>query len=176
TAHRRDALLQHLAFGQFAGSPQPPVQFIPDAVIGPGFNLLIVITLKIEPREAWGTHGVKREAAIGVGIDQFVIGWRALRQNAEPAERIISLEYTEHAVRNARTADAVEAVAPRYEIAIDFLRSPVMVETDFRFLRLQVVNRDVVDFKEQRRAVGNATVHEILHHFLLPVNRNALVH
>src|SRR5262249_62070935 len=51
-----------------------------------------------------------------------------------------------------------------------------MLETDFRFLRLQVVNCDVVDLKEQRRAVGNSTLHEILHHFLLAVNRNALVH
>src|SRR6476661_5240032 len=176
TAHRRNALLQHLAFGEFAGSAEPPVQFVPDTVVGPGFNLLIVITLKIEPRQAWGTHGVERKAAISVGIDQFVIGWRALRQDAQPAERIVSFEYTEHAVRNARPADAVEAVATHYEIAVDFLASPAMLETDFRFLRLQVVNCDVVDLKEQRRAVGNSTVHEILHHFLLPVNRNALVH
>src|ERR1044071_3766909 len=150
--------LQHFAFGEFAGSAEPLVQFIPDTVVGPGFNLLIVIALQIEPRQARGAHGVKRKAAIGVGIDQFVIRWRALRQNAQPTKGVVPLEYTEHAIRNAWPADTVKSVASRYEIAVDFLGSPVVPEADFRFLRFQVVNGDVVHFKEQRRAVRNSTL------------------
>src|SRR6185295_12476124 len=150
--------------------------FIPGAVVGPGFNLLIVIALQIESGQAWRTHGVKRKAAISVGIDQFVIGRRALRQDAEPTKRIVSLEHTQHAVRNAWPANTMETVAPRYEIAVDFLMPPIMLETDFRLLCFQVVNRDVVDLEEQRRAVGDPTLHEILHYFLLPVDRDALVH
>ena len=55
------------------------MQFIPNAAIGPSFNLLIVIALEVKPCQAGRTHGVKRKAAISVGIDQFVIGRRTLR-------------------------------------------------------------------------------------------------
>ena len=95
-------------------------------------NVLVVIALQIEPRQRRRAHGVEREAAVGVGIDQLVIRRRRLRQNAEPAERIIALEHAEHAVGNARPADAVEAVAAGDEVAIDLLRAALMREADLR--------------------------------------------
>ena len=98
-AHRRDALLQHLAFGELARAAEPRVQLVPDARVRPVLDVLVVVALQIEPRQRRRAHGVERKAAVGVGIDQLVIGRRRLRQNAEPAERIVALEAREHAVR-----------------------------------------------------------------------------
>ena len=44
-AHRRNALLQHFALCEFASPAEPSVQFIPNPVVRPMLNLLIVIAL-----------------------------------------------------------------------------------------------------------------------------------
>ena len=105
-----------------------------------------------------------------------MIGRRTFRQDAEPAEWIVSLEHAEHPVGNTWSADAVESVAAGNEIAIDFLRPAVMLEADVRPLRFQIVHRDVVDLKQKRRTIGKSALHEILHDFLLPIDCNTLVH
>ena len=75
-AHRRDALLQHLAFDELARAAEPLVQLVPDARIGPIGDVLVVAALQIEPGNCLRAHGVERKAAVGIGIDQFVIGRR----------------------------------------------------------------------------------------------------
>ena len=60
----------------------------------------------------------QREAALVVGVDQLVRGRRRLRQDAEPGERIDALEDGQHARRNRRPADAMEAVAAGDEVAV----------------------------------------------------------
>jgi hypothetical protein len=59
---------------------------------------------------------------------------RAFGQNAEPAERIVALEYSEHSIRNGRPTNPVKAIATRNEVAIEFLRTAFMPEPDFWFL------------------------------------------
>ncbi len=78
---------------ELARAAEPLVQLVPDARVGPVLDVLVVIALQIEPRQRQRAHGVERKAAIGVGVDQFVIGRRAFRQDAEPAERIVALEH-----------------------------------------------------------------------------------
>src|SRR5262245_10260468 len=51
-----------------------------------------------------------------------------------------------------------------------------MPEADFRLLRFQIVDGDIVDLKQKRPAVGKTAFHEILYHLLLPVDGNPLVH
>ena len=153
-AHRRDALLQHLALGQLARAAQPLMQLVPDARIGPSLDLLVVVALQIKPRQRHRAHGVEREAAVGVGVDQFVIRRRRLRQDAEPAERIVALEHAEHAVGKARPADAVETVAAGDEVAFDLLRLAAMREADLRPLRGQLMDADAVNLEQQRPAIG----------------------
>ena len=105
-----------------------------------------------------------------------MIGRRRLRQDAEPTERIVALEHAEHAVGNARPANAMEAVTAGDEIAFDFLRPAVMREADLRSWRRQVVHADIVDLEQQRPAVGEPPRDQVFHDLLLPVNRDALVH
>ena len=49
-AHRRDALLQHLAFLEFARAAEPLVQFIPNSAVRPVLDVFVVVALQIEPR------------------------------------------------------------------------------------------------------------------------------
>ena len=91
-------------------------------------------------------------------------------KNAEPAERIVALEHAEHAVGNARPANAVEAVAAGDEVAFDLLRPALMREADLRPLRRQLMHADAVDLEQQRPAVDQSLRHQILHHLLLAVD------
>src|SRR5262249_48154619 len=93
TAHRRDAFLQHLAFLKVARAAKPIVQFFPDTLVRPIFDLLIMVTLQIKARQSRRAHGVQREAAIGVRVDYLVIGWRRCRKYTEPPKWIVTLEY-----------------------------------------------------------------------------------
>src|SRR4029077_1335352 len=154
TAHRSDALLQHLAFLELARAAKTLVQFIPNAVVGPILDILIVVALQIESSQSLRPHRVQRKSAIGIGIDELMIRRRAFGENAEPAEGIIALEYSEHSIRNGRLTHPVKAVATRNEVAIEFLRTACMAEPDFWFLLFEVVDSDVVDFEQQRSAAG----------------------
>ena len=64
---------------------------------------------------------------------ELMIGRRIFRQDSQPSERIVSLEYAEHAVRNAGPADAMKAIAAGDEVAADFLLPAFVPEPDFGF-------------------------------------------
>ena len=58
------------------------------------------------------------EAALVIGIDQFILDRLRIRQNTEPAEWIFAVEHLQHFF-DRRTADAVKAVAAGDEVAVD---------------------------------------------------------
>src|SRR5262249_11656641 len=140
--HRRNALLQHRALLQLARAAKPFVQLIPDAGIGPVLDFFIVTALQIEPRQCRPAHRVKRESAIGVGVDQFMIGRRRFRQDTEPAKRIFAFENPKDALGETRPANSMETIAAGNEIAIDLLWTTLMCETNLRPRGLDVVNGD----------------------------------
>ena len=70
----------------------------------------------------------------------------------------------------------MEAITPGNKIAIDFLRSTFVLESDFWILRFQIIDSNVVDFKQQRATVSKATLNQVFYNFLLPVNGDALVY
>ena len=70
----------------------------------------------------------------------------------------------------------MKAIATGNVIAIDLLRTAVVLEADLRFLRLQVMNGDVVDLEQQRPVVGQTAFDQIFHNFLLPIDGDPLVH
>src|SRR6476661_8862265 len=121
-AHWGDAFLQHHSLFKLARPAEPLVQFIPDTVVRPIFDVFIMVALQIEARERRRPHGVKREAPVGVGIDQLMIRWWAFRQDTEPAERIVALEHRQNRIGNTGPTDAVEAIASGDKIAVDLLR------------------------------------------------------
>ena len=105
-----------------------------------------------------------------------MIRWRTFRQYPEPTERVVALEYAKHAIGNAGPAYTVEAVTPGDKIATDFLLPALVHESDFGLLPRQVVHAYIAYFKQQRTAVGEPTLDQVLHHLLLAVNRDTLIH
>ena len=69
----------------------------------------------------------------------------------------------------------MKAVAAGDEVAFDLLRLAVMREANGRLLRRHVMHADIVDFEQQRVAIGQPLRHQVLHHFLLAVDGDALV-
>src|SRR4029079_5142728 len=176
TAHRRNALLQHRAFLQLARATETLVQFIPDALVGPVLDFLVMIALQVETGQRRRPHGVERKTAIGIGIDQLMIGRRTFRQDPEPSEWIVPLEHAEDLVGNAGPADPMKAVTPRNEVAADFLLPTLVPEPDLWLLAGQLMDADVAHLKQQWTAICQTAFDEILDHLLLSVNRHTLVH
>src|SRR5215210_6116485 len=93
---------------------------------------------------------MQREAARVPGIDQLVRSGRCLGEDAEPTERIRELVGRELAVRDARAADAVKAVAARNEVARELVRGVTVCVGDARAAPGEVVDRDVGDLEAER--------------------------
>src|SRR5690606_35025624 len=74
----------------------------------------------------------------------------------EPAERIHLLVLADGALRHARSADAVEAVAARDEIAIEPMLAAVLAIRDVRLRAVEIVNRDVLRLVNRRQPLSCA--------------------
>ena len=71
---------------------EAPMQFLPDSLVGPFGDVLVRRALQIEPVICGERMLSKREAAIVMGVDEFLRRRRDFRQNAEPGERIDAFE------------------------------------------------------------------------------------
>ena len=100
TTKLRIAVMPFCSSGPSASGRVPPsraMQFVPDARVRPVLDIVVGRALQVEPRQRRRAHGVKRKAALVIGVDQLVVGRRQLRQDAEPAERIFAVVGREHA-------------------------------------------------------------------------------
>jgi hypothetical protein len=92
-AHLRHAALSDRAIPQREPLPaQPRLQLRPDAVVGPGGQVLVRFALQIQPADHRRAHRQQREATLMAGIDQLLGGRRRVGEDAQPAERIGALE------------------------------------------------------------------------------------
>ena len=149
------------------------MQLPPDFLIRPLGDILVRRALDVEPHQFRRAHAEQGKAALVEAIDQFLGDRTRLRQNAEPAERIFALVVGQHAVRNARPANAMKAVAAADEIAVELLRFAGVLETNFRRAG-QPLDTDVVDVEENLAAVGEPPGDEVLHHLVLAIDQDAL--
>src|SRR5690349_12900103 len=101
---------------------------------------------------------------------------RTLRQDSEPPEWVVPLEHAEHAIGDAGPADAMESIASGDEVAADFLLAAFVPEPDLGLLAAQVVDAYVAHLKQKRTAVSQTALDQILHHLLLAINGNTLIH
>ena len=110
----RDALLRTgpSLEPQPASAGEPRVQLLPDALVRPVGDILVRGALQVEPGDLRRAHGEQGEAALVAGVDQLLRGGRRLGEDAEPRERVGPLVHVQRALRDARPAHAVEAVAP----------------------------------------------------------------
>ena len=133
-AHRRDALLNDAADRRLppvVGS-HPRQHFVPDRIIRPVIDRVVRRYLQVEPRDARRTHAEQREAAIVASVDELRRRRRRFSQDAEPGKRVGAFVDGELALRNRRTADAMEPVTSGNEVAGDLVVVPSVTEPDRR--------------------------------------------
>ena len=68
----------------------------------------------------------------------------------------------QHAGRNARAADAVEPVAACDHVALELVRLAFVAVPDSRAIGVEIVQLDVVDLEEERCAVAEPGLDQIL--------------
>src|ERR1700722_15471362 len=111
---------------------QPRLQFLPEALIRPGFDILREAALDVIAAARRRAHRAERKAKRMTNIDQLVGNRRRVRQDAEPAERIDPLMRSNRGRRQGLAADAGKAVAAGDEIAQKLLFLPVGAPTAAR--------------------------------------------
>ena len=134
-------------FPAFLGR-QADLKLLPDFLVGPQAKILVRGALDIEAADLRRAHAEQREAALMIGVDQFLRRWRRLGENAQPSEGIIPLVNRERARRNRRAADAVKAVAAGDEITDQLGLLAFILEKNARPRRLEIVHADVFGFKK----------------------------
>src|SRR5262245_5258307 len=172
-AHRGDALLQHGALREFARAADTRVQLLPDACVRPVLDVIVGGALHVKPRQGGGTHGVKRETALVVGIDQLMLGRRRFGENPDPAERIFAVIGAQRGRRYARPANPMKSVAAADEIAGKLDIPRLVPKTNFWCAAGDVVDTHVVRLEQNCAAVGKSTRDQIFYDFLLAVDGHA---
>src|SRR5204862_1562192 len=81
--------------------------------------------------------------------------------------------FGERAGRNARTANAVEAVAAADEVAGELDVPPAVAAADFRRAAGEIVHAHIARLEQNLSAVGEPPLDQILHHLLLAVDGDA---
>src|SRR5262249_4209244 len=173
-AHGGDALLQHRAFGKFARAAEAGMQLLPDARVRPVLDVVVRGALQVEPRQGRRAHGVKRKAALVIGVDQLVFGRRRFGQNPDPAEWIFAIIDRERGGGNARPANTVKAVAAADEVAGKLSVRAVVAEANFRRAAAKIVHAHVARLEQNWPAAGEPPLDQVLHHLLLAVDGHAL--
>ena len=142
-------------------------------LVRPLGDVLVRAALDVEARELGAAQGQQRKAALVVGVDELVVRRRHGREDAEPGVGVLALERPQHALRDRAARDAVEAVAAGDDVAFDRDRCAVVGELDPRALRVEVVQRHVLDLEQERRAGVEPRGDEVLHDLGLPVDDDA---
>ena len=171
--HAGDPFLEHRAFAQCpAVEPGPELELLPDAVVGPAGDILVVGDLDVVTRELWRAKGEEGEAAVMVGVDELVHGGLDLGEDPEPAEGILALEAAEDAGGNGPAADPVEAVAAREDVALELVVATLVREGEARPVGRQVVNGDVACLEEERQPTLDARGDQVLDDLRLAVDHD----
>src|SRR5262245_19390996 len=173
-AHRGDALLQHGALREFARAADARVQLLPDARVRPVLDVIVGGALHIKPRQSGGTHGVKRETALVVGIDQLMLRRRRFGENPDPAERIFAVIGAKRGRRNARPANPMKAVAAADEVTSELDIPSLVPEADFWRTAGEIVDAHVARLEQYCPALREPPLDQILYHFLLAVDGHTL--
>src|SRR5580704_1093205 len=90
---------------------------------------------------------MQREAALVVGVDQFVGRRASFGENTQPGEWVDAIVHSQYAGRDTRAAYAVEAVASRDEIARQLVEVAVDAVANLRRGSVEVVDADVGGFE-----------------------------
>ena len=109
-----------------------------------------------------------------IRINQFVRSRWRLRQNPQPAERIIALIRFQNSCRNRLAANSMKPVASRNKIALKYFRRPVFFKPNRRLFTLQPLHTHISRLKNNFSARVQPRRNQILDHFVLGVDHHAL--
>src|SRR5271167_2312318 len=174
--HRSDALLHDrsaLELEAVVGF-EPPLEFVPDSLVGPVDDFLVARDLQVEPRELGRAHTVKCEAALVAGVNQLFRGRLDLGEYSQPCERVDAIEFGKHAGRDRRPAYAMKAVASGNEIALQLDGLAASMKPDRGRRALETAYAHVLSGKENPSARGEARVGQIFDDLVLPIDRDRL--
>jgi hypothetical protein len=171
TAHPGNAFFEDRSFGR---SPAvdggvPRAKFFPDPRIRPLTDILIGRALQIETGDLGRSHAEQREAAFVIRVNRFLRSRRRLRQDAEPRERVNALEDRKGARRDRSARNAVPAVAPGHEIALDLL---CIAKPKAGDRGVQVMQAHAAYFKMNLASGVDSGLDQIFDHFLLAIHRD----
>jgi hypothetical protein len=114
------------------------------------------------------------KAALVIRVDELVRRGRRLGEDAQPAERIDPLVDGQHTVGNRRTADAVEAVAPGNQVAVDLAMRAAVLKADHGSRRVERGHRHPLRFEVERPRGGQTRLDQISNDFVLAVDGDRL--
>src|SRR5690606_5634520 len=175
-AQRGDTLFQRRAGDQLVADflRQARLEFVPEALVGPVFDLVAQRHLQVVAAAGQRALAAEHEAALVVGVDQFVVDRRGVGQQAEPAERVDALVFGQHALGNALAGHTVEAVATGDVITVDAVGLAVLLVSDVGLGTLEFVQLDVAGGVDDGRAAGSAGIHQVAGDFGLAVDHDGL--
>ena len=145
------------------------VELLPDPLVGPVRDVVVRVDLDVEPAQLGDAQAVQREPALVRGVDQLVRRGGDLGEDPEPAERVLARALGQHAVGDGVAADAVEAVAAGYRLAVELLLGAFVAVADRRCRR---IDAHVLDLEVQRLLRLAPGGDQVLHHLLLAVDHD----
>src|ERR1700677_292896 len=132
-AQRRNRLFDRRTRYDPAGEVvrKPPFQLLPELLVRPVLDPRVEAALDVVAAQ----HGVAQrgecKASVVPGVND-IPDRRRFRHDAERAERIGALEYSQHGLRNALAGYAVEPVAAGDEVAVDRFGYAALVVSHLR--------------------------------------------
>ena len=109
-----------------------------------------------------------------IRVNQFMRSRRRLRQDSQPAKRVIPLVRLQNSRWNRFAANSMKPVASRNKIARKLFRGSVSFKSNQRLLTLQPPHIHISRFKNNFSARICPRRNQILDHFMLRVNHHAL--
>src|SRR5580692_8430301 len=97
---------------------------------------------------------MQREAALMIGVDQFVGRRASFGENTQPCEWVDAIVHSQYAGRDTRAAYSVEAVASRDEVARQLIEVAVDAVANLRRGSIEVVDADIAGL-ENNLTVGS---------------------
>jgi hypothetical protein len=153
---------------------QSPAEFFIESRVRPIFDMIVQATLQVEAAAGGRAHRAQREAALVIGIDQFIGDRRLVDQDAQPAKRVDAFVTPENILRDALAANAMEAVAAGNEVALDLLYRSAMAVAHAAAVRLVLVQADIGRLVHRLPAGRGAPIHQVARDLGLAVDHHAL--
>ena len=120
-----------------------------------------------------GPHAEQRKPTLVQAIHELVRAGRGVGKDTQPCERIYALVHLHLVGRNGWLTNAARSVTAGNEVARHLVRLFPVAEANLGQAQIEISNAGVFDLEPQRLAGRDARANQILHHFVLPIDRDS---